>query len=436
MKTAQFSFPEFPSLGFCTALHFFVRTGMFLAVCLILTLLSQQFCWAQPGGGRGGRDGGGMQGRGGFPGAMGGPGGMQGRGGFPGAMGGPGGMQGRGGFPGAMGGPGGMQGRGGFPGAMGGPGGMQGRGGAPGGFPGAMMGGPGGGMTFSVMPATRRPSENAASTTASMLVPEFGETITETQTVPKFGEYVEARTVATNMAIRGSSQQDELQRQINEQAQQMMTRYDKDKNGMIEKSTDEWRNIRIDTDAADVNRDGRITLDELRVYVGNQLRGGTSGAKIFTSYSTTYEHMPEGIPSWFTERDKDNDGQLTLFEYANGQPLTQSIVEEFEWLDLNNDGIATLNECYSAIKTKEELERKQREEQGEPAAGNARDRRNQGNRGGNNDGGFTPSADRERDQNNNNNARGGPARGQRPGGEAGGRPGGGRGGDQQRGTRR
>jgi Ca2+-binding EF-hand superfamily protein len=187
----------------------------------------------------------------------------------------------------------------------------------------------------------------------------------------------------------------------------MMNRFDRDRNGVIERATGEWNNNNFDANAADVNRDGRITLDELRVYTGNQLRGGKSGGKIFTSFTTTYELMPEGIPPWFTDRDKDNDGQLTLFEYANGQPFTEAVISEFEWLDLNNDGIATLAECYVAIKTKEDEERKRLEEEGRAPNNNSpranpRDRRDVNNTAG---GSFTPSADQNSGGGRNNPTR-------------------------------
>ena len=410
------------------------------AVLILVAFCLEMSCFAQPGGqdrsrddrGRGDRgpsggfSGGGptMQGRGGFPGGGfpgGGPG-MQSRGGFPGGGfpgGGPG-MQSRGGFPGG-GFPGGGFPGGGFPG--GGPG-MQARGGFPGGgFPGG--GFPGGGFP-GMMGMSRR--ESSASATTSPLVPEFGEAAAAAPVVLKFGDYEQATAMPT--VSSANSQDAMLQQQINEQAQQLLNRYDRDKNGMIEKSADEWRNLQIDTNTVDINRDGRISIDELRVYAGNQLRGGQAGTKIFTTFATTYEHLPEGIPYWFTSRDKDNDGQLTMFEYADGQPITEAMIGEFEWLDLNDDGIATLNECYSAIKTKEELESKRlAEESGDTQSRDSRSRDGRSDdrsrdRRSSEGGSFTPGADQERSDGYSRERGGYEGRG----GPMGGRPDSGRGG--------
>ena len=324
---------------------------------------------------------------------------------------------------------------------------MQGRPGMPGSGPfvgGGPFGGnipgragmPGGGTPVMAMqqPQQRpqqRPQQSTSTNSTVLLVPEFGEASTDVLRVARFGESAETTsTAATARNVNYNNADSDMQRQINDQAQQMMNRFDRDKNGVIEKATGEWNNINFDANAADTNRDGRITLDELRAFVGNQLRGGKSGAKVFTSYATTYEHMPDGIPSWFTDRDKDNDGQLTLFEYANGQPITAEVIAEFEWLDMNNDGIATLAECYVAIKTKEDEERKKQEEESGVPAGNSprfnpRDRRDGPNIAG---GSFTPGADRNaaggrsvptRPTPNNTNQRGNPPQG-RPGGQPGG----------------
>ena len=294
----------------------------------------------------------------------------------------------------------------------GGPAMQQGRGGFPGGgFP-------------SMTGMSRR--ESSAST-ATPLVPEFGEAAAATPVVLKFGDYEQATAMPTVSSV--NSQDAVLQQQINEQAQQLLNRYDRDKNGMIEKSTDEWKNLQVDVNTTDINRDGRITIDELRVYVGNQLRGGQAGTKIFTTFATTYEHLPEGIPFWFTDRDKDNDGQLSMFEYANGQPITEAMIGEFEWLDLNDDGIATLNECYSAIKTKEELESKRLAEESGNMQGRddrsddrSRDRRNGEGVS------FTPGADQERSDSNSRERRGSEGRGNRGGSSQWQRSDGGRGG--------
>ena len=412
--------------------------GLAFTVCVLVFIHTQVS--AQPGG-RGGNQGN----RGGGGNAPGGRGGMPG-GGFPGAanmQGGRGGMMPGGGFPGAANMPGGR------PGMM--PGGNPFGGGGP--FTGNIPGG-----TFPVM-AVQQPQQRQQSTSTNaslLLVPEFGEVSTDALRVARFGEYAETTSTASSTRnVNFSNADSDLQRQINEQAQQLMNRFDRDRNGMIERATGEWNNNNFDANAADTNRDGRITLDELRVYVGNQLRGGKSGAKVFTSYATTYEHMPDGIPAWFTDRDKDNDGQLTLFEYANGQPITEAVIAEFEWLDLNRDGIATLAECYSAIKTKEDEERKKLEEEGGVPAGNSARGANTPARGGvqpnprdrNNNtagGSFTPGADRNAGdrsqqqmrqppnnlrgnspQGGNNNQQWQQQRGGGPGGQGGGRRGGG-----------
>ena len=408
----------------CRYIHKSLPFLSLVVICFLTVLFSHIVSFAQPGANNRGGQGG--QGRGGTPGggfqgaAPPGGGNMAGRPGFPGG-GAPGG-----GFPGG----GNMAGRPGFPG-----GGFPGGGFPGGGFPGggnmaSRPGLPGGSVIpGSMLPGTAFPQrQTSAATTTTSLVPAFGETAATSLTVPRFGESAEITPVATAVNYSGNTMEADLQRRINEQAQQLMSRYDRDKNGIIENSTGEWRNLSIDTNVADANRDGRITLDELRVYVGNQLRGGTSGTKVFVSYATTYQHMPEGIPAWFTDRDKDNDGQLTLFEYANGQPITEAMVGEFEWLDLNNDGIATLAECYSAIRTKEEMERKALEEQGGAVPGGNARGGPQDRRGGNNSNAagssFTPGADRQNPNAAGRNNQTRPA----PGGTTGGGPGAARGG--------
>jgi hypothetical protein len=53
-----------------------------------------------------------------------------------------------------------------------------------------------------------------------------------------------------------------------------------------------------------------------------------------------YGQLPEELPTWFSEVDRDHDGQLSLFEWNEAHlPLAL-----FEQLDLNDDGFVTPEE--------------------------------------------------------------------------------------------
>ncbi|MDR1960126.1 MAG: hypothetical protein LBQ54_13965 [Planctomycetaceae bacterium] len=279
------------------------------------------------------------------------------RGGFPG-----GGFPPGNGFPGG----GGFPGSGGFPGGAGFPGAFPSRSGFPGG------GIPGGGFPSGnfrdLIPSRSGSSRSSESNnwSADPLVPGFGET-TLLPAVPAFGQRV---MTGNSFPISGGSSAvsaaEESRKKTEDAVQKFISRYDKDKNNLIEKRTDEWKDLKIDTNLIDPNHDMVITPDELRNYFAAQTNGGNSNGaanKVFTTYSTAYEHLPEGVPPWYLDRDKDHDGQLSLFEYANIQTITREIAEEFEFLDLNNDGILTVSECYQAIKAKEEAEQKTKEQE-------------------------------------------------------------------------
>jgi Ca2+-binding EF-hand superfamily protein len=53
--------------------------------------------------------------------------------------------------------------------------------------------------------------------------------------------------------------------------------------------------------------------------------------------------MPSGIPSWFTENDKDGDGQVELHEWATDK------LDEFNKNDRNGDGIITIEEAMRTV---------------------------------------------------------------------------------------
>ncbi len=77
---------------------------------------------------------------------------------------------------------------------------------------------------------------------------------------------------------------------------------------------------------------------------------------------TPRRRIPPGMPPWFFERDKDQDGQLTMQEYATGQTWTEALVGEFEFLDRNNDGVATSKEIFASLQEFDEKKRLQEEQ--------------------------------------------------------------------------
>ncbi|MCS5632754.1 MAG: hypothetical protein NZ744_18100, partial [Pirellulaceae bacterium] len=111
----------------------------------------------------------------------------------------------------------------------------------------------------------------------------------------------------------------------------IMERYDANKSGVIEKS--EYKNFRSDPSAADTNKDGKITKDELAKWMTSRFsqssgRGGDSssarggsggrspgaaegggGADIVGSGSYRFklpqEGLPEGLPGWYVTSDKN-----------------------------------------------------------------------------------------------------------------------------------
>ena len=56
--------------------------------------------------------------------------------------------------------------------------------------------------------------------------------------------------------------------------------------------------------------------------------------------------MPAGLPEWFTRKDVNGDGQVTLAEFSDS--LTDDVAAEFARYDLNNDGVITAQEVLAA----------------------------------------------------------------------------------------
>jgi hypothetical protein len=74
----------------------------------------------------------------------------------------------------------------------------------------------------------------------------------------------------------------------------------------------------------------------------------SSPARKSGRFLTAAERLPEGLPDWFTEKDEDGDGQVSMAEFATD--WTPQKAAEFARYDLNGDGLITAQECLKVVK--------------------------------------------------------------------------------------
>jgi hypothetical protein len=162
-----------------------------------------------------------------------------------------------------------------------------------------------------------------------------------------------------------------LDERVRTYASAYLAQRDTDKSGALEKSKDEWKEVRGDPEQIDTDHNGVITLDELIQRFANRPRlGGGGGGGPATSsaaptassttsvaatptgkakrFLTPTERLPAGLPSWFGSADKNGDGQISMFEYSPN--WTEAKAAEFSKYDLNHDGIITPDECLKSGK--------------------------------------------------------------------------------------
>jgi hypothetical protein len=63
-------------------------------------------------------------------------------------------------------------------------------------------------------------------------------------------------------------------------------------------------------------------------------------------FRTPAERLPAGLPTWFLEKDADQDGQVRMSEFAT--LWSDSTAADFARSDVNGDGIITAKECLKA----------------------------------------------------------------------------------------
>jgi Ca2+-binding EF-hand superfamily protein len=145
-------------------------------------------------------------------------------------------------------------------------------------------------------------------------------------------------------------------------ARSMMAQHDANKNGRLDKS--EWSRLHGNPIASDRNGDGVLTTEELAEHLAGfaarekeprtqrkskvSSRAKKRSSRKTYRFLTPHERLPKGMPDWFTEKDMNEDGQLSLHEYA--ATLSQTKLNEFVTFDLNNDGLIVPKEYLKATK--------------------------------------------------------------------------------------
>jgi hypothetical protein len=82
--------------------------------------------------------------------------------------------------------------------------------------------------------------------------------------------------------------------------------------------------------------------------VGSTASHPSTPARKSNRFLTAAERLPEGLPDWFTDKDEDGDGQVSMAEFASD--WTPQKAAEFSRYDLNGDGLITAQECLKVVK--------------------------------------------------------------------------------------
>lgn len=154
------------------------------------------------------------------------------------------------------------------------------------------------------------------------------------------------------------------------EAAERMRRYDRNGNGFVDKDelSSRFSGNPLDFDR---NRDGKLSLDELAVRYARRREGEEEAKKENAkdkgrrerqsevevpqefgdrkSYRVTENRRsPEGLPGYFTDKDANGDGQVSMAEFATEWNDEQ--IKAFFDLDFNRDGVITSDEAMRAVE--------------------------------------------------------------------------------------
>lgn len=148
-----------------------------------------------------------------------------------------------------------------------------------------------------------------------------------------------------------------------------MRRYDRNKDGFLTKDELSSRFAGNPMDF-DRNKDGKLSESELAVRYARR-REGEEAAQAERKKTSRREQprkveivdvyegrnsyrdiegskLPEGLPGFFTDKDANADGQVTMNEFAS--EWSDDVVNEFFKSDLNRDGTITAQEALKAVE--------------------------------------------------------------------------------------
>jgi Ca2+-binding EF-hand superfamily protein len=172
------------------------------------------------------------------------------------------------------------------------------------------------------------------------------------------------------------------------EAEDRLSRYDRDRNGLLNKEELQAGRWSDDPMQYDRNRDGQLNKSEMAVRYANrrvqdeERRNASNDSRSNSSRDSSRgggengwgrrgEAQPEeeevarfgdaksyrsasgaaagtsGLPDFFARSDADGDGQVLMSEFSSS--WTQSTLEEFQKWDLNKDGIIIASECLAAL---------------------------------------------------------------------------------------
>ncbi len=110
-------------------------------------------------------------------------------------------------------------------------------------------------------------------------------------------------------------------------ASNLVSRFDTNSNRELEEL--EWRRMGVTVAPGDSDRDGKVSREELSIWLTHQ--------------DIDFTEIAVEMPEWFKLMDENLDGQVQMSEYETD--WTAEKMSEFEKFDLNCDGIITSSEC-------------------------------------------------------------------------------------------